>query len=232
MIGILYIATGKYKLFFKNFYSSMFENFLIDVQKEIIVFTDEIEYFPNYKNVKFIKIDHNDFPLDSLLRFRFFNKNKELLSQYTKLIFFNSNMIVIDKIQYCDFFQNDNSFNFLAVNHPGWFNKTPQEFPYEQRPELECFCNRNDGKFYYQGCLFAGKTKDFLLMCEYLDNMIIKDLKKNLIAVWHDESYLNKFFTIEQPFVLSPSFAYPEFWQLPFDKKIIQLEKKVWFQKL
>ncbi len=64
MIGILYIATGKYKMFFDVFYKSIQKYFIKDCKKEILVFTDEPMFFSEYKSVKVYKIDFNDFPLD------------------------------------------------------------------------------------------------------------------------------------------------------------------------
>jgi len=232
MIGILYIATGKYKIFFEKFYHSAIKNFIIDKDKRFFVFTDDPEYFQNYNDVEVTKIDHNSFPLDSLLRFRFFNKNKSKFNNCDYLIFMNSNMIINKKISFDDFFVDNHNNCFWGVNHPGWYNQEITNFPYERNKKSNACIKPGDGKIYYQGCLFAGKTYEFLFMCDYLDQMIMGDLNNNYIAIWHDESHINKFFLENTPVTLNPSFAYPEYWHIPFEKNIIQLEKKIWFNKL
>ena len=58
-IGILYICTGPYVLFWEDFYKSFQKRFLIDFEKHYFVFTDAEEiYGQENQNVKKIKIEH------------------------------------------------------------------------------------------------------------------------------------------------------------------------------
>ena len=54
-------------------------------------------------------------------------------------------------------------------------------------------------------------------------------LKKNVIAVWHDESHINKYFIEQkkQVNVLGPEYAYPEVFaeHCNFEPKIVHLAK-------
>lgn len=228
MIGILYIATGKYKIFFKQFYDSVVDKFIPNHEKKFFVFTDDVDYFSDFKNITTIKVDYNSFPLDSLLRFRFFNKIKNILLRCNYLVFMNANLIVNQKIDFDEFFVNNQVNNFWVVNHPGWYNMNPETFPYERRESLAQI-DFGKGRFYLQACLFAGNSVDFMMMSEYIDILIMEDLKNNFIALWHDESYLNKFFLETLAYVHHPGFAYPENWTIPFEKCIIQLDKKKYF---
>lgn len=232
MIGILYIATGKYKIFFDIFYSNVLNFFIPEKEKKIFVFTDDVNYFNKYQNLEIIKIDHLGFPLNSLLRFKYFNQNKDIFDGCEKLVFMNANLLIINTIKYEDFFKFENQYNFWGVNHPGWFHRSNVDFPYERNSISESFINHGEGKYYFQGCLFAGKTDYFLNMCHILDCNIQSDLQKNYIAIWHDESHLNKYFSQQEVCLLDPGFAYPETWHIPFEKKIIQLSKEVFFNKL
>jgi hypothetical protein len=66
-------------------------------------------------------------------------------------------------------------------------------------------------------------------MVNTMKNNINTDLSKNLIAIWHDESHLNKFMVdnVKDAIILSPSMAYPEHWNLPVNKLVIHKDKNM-----
>ena len=50
--------------------------------------------------------------------------------------------------------------------------------------------------------------------------------KKNIIAIWHDESHINRYFIDNPPtIILSPSYCYPENLKLPYKKRLLALDK-------
>lgn len=55
-------------------------------------------------------------------------------------------------------------------------------------------------------------------LCHTLDARIRRDLQRNVIALWHDESQINRYILFRKDFrVLTPAFCYPEGWDhLPF----------------
>ncbi len=56
--------------------------------------------------------------------------------------------------------------------------------------------------------------------------MVDSDGSVGYIAKWHDESYLNRYVIDYPPTkILSPSFCFPEGWELPYEKKIVVLIK-------
>jgi hypothetical protein len=61
---------------------------------------------------------------------------------------------------------------------------------------------------------------------EVVLDQIKKDSDNGIMAVWHDESHLNRYFIDHKPTtILSPSYCYPESWKLPFHKRILMLDK-------
>ena len=49
--------------------------------------------------------------------------------------------------------------------------------------------------YIFQGCLWGGRMPEVIDMMEELDRRTQDDLKRDMIAKWHDESQMNKFFS-------------------------------------
>jgi hypothetical protein len=227
-IGILYICTGKYKIFWKSFYESCEQFLLLDkkYKKEYFVFTDA-EHIEYEEDLFVHKIYQTalDWPYITLLRFKIFNSMKELYKDVDYLYFFNANMLCTNKIT-TDFLPaKDKQLAFLQ--HPGFYNKTSAEYTYERNMKSLSGIQMDKGKYYFMGALNGGKKEAYLQMCEVLEKNIDKDLKNNIIALWHDESHLNRYAIDNGNIItiLDPSYGYPEDWQLPFEKKILIRDK-------
>ena len=53
-----------------------------------------------------------------------------------------------------------------------------------------------------------------------------QDFDNNIIAVWHDESHINRYFIDHKPtVVLTPSYCYPGAAYIPFHKRLVALDK-------
>lgn len=89
---------------------------------------------------------------------------------------------------------------------------------------------RGGGEYYVAGGLNGGKQAAFLAMCETLANNIQRDQDNNIMAIWHDESHLNRYIATHSQYkLLDPSYLYPEGWKLPFEAKILVREKSNYF---
>ena len=85
----------------------------------------------------------------------------------------------------------------------------------------------NEGGYYFAGGLFGGKAAMFWPLVEKMTKLIDMDLQRNYIAIWHDESYLNRCFMDTPPeIILSPAYCSPEHWPLPYEKKIVAISKR------
>jgi hypothetical protein len=220
-INILTICTGKYISFFEGFYNSCEKYFLPNYKKNYFVFTDGD--LIQKENVNKIQQNKLGWPFDTMMRFKMFNQIKDQLKgEYT--YFFNVNMMFVDFINDEVIPKADNDF-LMGVNHPGFFDKSTSDFPYERNPNSNFSISYGDGIRYYQGCFNGGKTEYFMEMSSILEKKIDEDVNGGIIPIWHDESALNWYYSTKNPLVVSPSYAYPESWHVSMDKKILQLDK-------
>jgi hypothetical protein len=222
-IAILYICTGKYKIFWKDFFESVEAKFLNECYIEYFVFTDgELEAVN--ERVTIVECMHLGWPYDTLFRFKMFDKIRIELEQFDYLFFMNANLIIIETITQ-DILPVEE--DLVGVIHPGFYNKMKTEFTYERRANSLAFLTFEEGEYYFMGGFNGGKASAFLKMSYELNNNIDIDLKNGFIAEWHDESHLNKYFWNHKDSlkVLDPSFGYPDGWLLPFKKRILIRDK-------
>lgn len=222
-IGIIYICTGKYIQFLEDFLTSAENNFLPNHKKEYFIFTDAEFDNPDPNKFHIIKQEKLGWPYDTLNRFHMINKISSNLESIDYIYFCNANLIINKTIDENIF--PDSGQDMIGVNHPGQYQQNNTEFTYDRNPDSLACISLGEGKYYYQGCLFGGTKDAFLKMSKQLQENIDIDLSKNVIALWHDESHLNKYFLDNPPKTLDPSYANPEAFYIPFDKKIIQLDK-------
>lgn len=221
-IAILYICTGKYDIFWEGFYKSSEQYFLQGHTKEYFVFTDKEISYVN-KRVHTIYQEKLGWPYDTLMRFKMFHSIKERLSSFDYIFFINANMRFLKPVN-AEVLPNEEE-GLLVVKHPGFFNKKREEFTYDINPKSLAFIPPDKGKYYFMGGFNGGKAKDYLQLIENLHTNINQDLENGIIAVWHDESHLNKYMLDRNAKILNPEYGYPEGWNLPFEKKIIILDK-------
>ncbi|RZL52554.1 MAG: glycosyl transferase family 6, partial [Pedobacter sp.] len=224
MIGILYICTGKYIMFWKDFYLSCEKNFLLSHEKRYFVFTDseEIE-FENVPNVTKIYQKDLGWPYNTLQRFNIFLNGLALIKETQYLFFLNANMRFLKEIKSSILPMKE---DLLAVQHPGYWNKKALDFDYERNINSTAYIPYGKGKHYFMGGFNGGKTEAYLELIVTLRNRIETDLANRIIAKWHDESHLNAYLLDRENIkILSPEYGYPENWEIPFDKSVIILDK-------
>lgn len=229
-IGIIYICTGKYKIFLKKYIETCEKYFLPNCHKKYFIFCDTaIDEIINSFNVNYEYIfqEKLPFPLPTLKRFHMINSIKHRYENIDYLFFTNANMEFVDTIITEEILPTEENNFLVSVEHPGYFNNinNVDSYPYERDLKSSACIQYGYGKKYYQGCFFGGRKKEFLAMSDELQNNIEYDLSINFMAKWHDESHTNKYFAHTPPKTISPSYAYPETWDLNIPKKIIQIDK-------
>lgn len=228
-IGILYIATGPYIVFWKDFFESFEQHFLLEYEKHYFIFTDSKDCaFSNNARVHIITIENQPWPLITLLRFSTFLRIEDMLKKLDYLVFSNANMICDEIITPEEFLPRDDKNECLSVTiHPGYYQKRKFVFPYERNKQSTAYVPWNCGENYVIGAMFCGVTKAFLSMSKTLKKNIEEDLKKNIIAKWHDESQLNRYILNKNGIrYLKPEYCYPFNMKVDYPRKISAVGKE------
>jgi histo-blood group ABO system transferase len=215
-VGLLLISTGKYDVFINPLIESAEKWFLKNHDVTYFLFTDTTLQFDNPKIVK-IPHEHKPFPYPTLFRYNTFVKNEKYLEGMDYLFYSDIDMLFVDEVG--DEILSDRVF----TQHPGYYGKrgTP-----ETNPASLAFVSRKEKMQYFAGGFNGGTREEFMKMAKVIDKNIQKDLENNVIAIWHDESHLNRYAINNRPTkVLSPSYCYGESMNIPFKKRLLALDK-------
>lgn len=215
-IGLALVATGKYyDAFVPQFLASLI-NFIPEHNKTVYIFTDKkkgIEWHGN--NCLFhIHVEHKPFPYPTLMRYHWISSLETVID--TEYLFYSDvdmRMVKVGK----EILQP-----LVAVLHPGFYQGGGS---WEINPtSTACVLSDKINK-YYAGGFQGGGSKIYIQAAKRMRDNIQTDLENGVVAVWHDESHWNKYLT-ENPFTeFNPSYCYPETASLPFEKKILALDK-------
>lgn len=219
-IAILYICTGRYAQFFDGFYESAEKFLLPGMEKRYFVFTDQ-EQLTTAENVELLIRPCRGFPEDSLFRFDRFLEIKDKLKDYDYTFFFNANMRFVAPVG-----EELLEERLTAVLHPGYYDKPAWRYPYERNKQSKAYIPAHEGNYnYYMGSLNGGRTADYLALAETCSQHIHEDWDKGIVACYHDESHLNRYLREHNCKPLSPAYAYIEGKDLPFEPKILLIDK-------
>jgi histo-blood group ABO system transferase len=202
-VCILTIATNKYIQFVERLYNNIEENFLNGHDIECLLFTDhEVE---TSDNVKVCQIEHEPWPMPTLKRYNYFIKEKQFISKFDYCYYFDVDMAIVDKVG------DEVLGDLVATKHPGQSFHSINEMSYERNQNSLAYVPYDKGHTYYAGGFNGGKTKNFLEMSEVISQRVNTDLENGIIALWHDESHMNRYLIDTPPsLTLTSAYCYPE----------------------
>ena len=244
-IGLLTIATGKYNQFVRALYASAKKYFFSDHDVTYFLFTDS-KQFTNEDAVTVLPIMHEPWPLIALKKYHFFTRYQVALSEMDYLFYCDADMLFVPACG--EEMLPDTPSGLVGTEHPSFCLRPRAETrfdaflkrrgwghyrvvhkrirgTYETNPRSTAYVGADKGNIYFAGAFCGGTTEAFLAMSLQIRDNINLDLMYNLIAVWHDESHLNRYFIDHPPKVLTPSYCYPKSWQLPYKKILLALNK-------
>ena len=214
-IGLLVVATGKYIQFVEPLINSANKHFCPGHQITYFIFTDG--QAPKAENIVSIYQKRLGWPFDTMMRMDMYAQQKERLQQMDYLFACDADMLFVDTVG------NEILGDLVGTQHPGYVGRRGT---YETRNASTAYISSQEGTLYFAGGFYGGKADNVLAMAEAITKNIKIDLEKNIVAVWHDESHLNRYFIDHKPTViLNPSYCYPESWNLPYPKKLLALDK-------
>ncbi len=222
-IAIITIATNNYRSLLCDLIASIDKYFLTDLKKDIFIFSDENVYHSEKNNIIFNKIKHEPWPFVTLNRFKFFKTQIEKFKKYDYIIYMDCDLLINLKIDTMPI------TSLFGVSHPANIFNDSFWTTEKNCKSTACLPFKTD-KPYMQGCLWGGKSVSVCDLIETLEKNIDIDLQNNIVAAWHDESHLNKYFSnvsIGDITILDSGYAYPEKWSLEIEKKIIHKDKNM-----
>jgi hypothetical protein len=192
------IATNKYSIFLDGIMESARNLFVNDCKLKFIIYTND-ESTENYEDVKKIQVDNEPWPMPTLKRFHYFIRAKKEILESDFSFYIDVDSLFKKELKISDISTND---KFLAGTlHPGFINANQQGTP-ERNPKSRAFIELGGNDSYYCGGFFGGDSESFISMAETISGNIDLDLGDGIIAIWHDESHLNRYFLENKPDVI------------------------------
>lgn len=226
-ICILTIATNKYLQFVERLLDDVEKHFLNGHEIQCLLFTDhEVE---TSDNVKVSQIGHKPWPEPALKKYNYINSEAEYLKGFDYLYLFDADVGIVDTVG------EEVMHDLVGVLHPYKILEPKEIYPYEKRKESTAYVSDENHNRYYAAAFVGGKSENFLQMARIISERVEEDERNGIIAKWHDESHLNKYFNENPPAGLSPSYMFPEELighpQYPFEPKIVALKKQSSFNQ-
>ena len=222
-ILILTIATNKYIQFVERLYDNIEDNFLNGHEIQGLLFTDhDVE---TSDNIKVSQIEHEDWPMPTLKRYNYFVKEKDYISKFDYCFYFDVDMGIVSSVG------DEVLSDLVATMHPYQSFYPKEQRTYDRNSKSLAYVPiGEEGELYYAGGFNGGSTKRFLEMAEVLADRVTKDLENGVIALWHDESQMNRYLIDNPPTLsLTPSYCFAEEQMqnsdYPYKAKIIALKK-------
>lgn len=222
-VGLLIIATNKYTKFLQPLIQSADQWFFNTVKAqenyevEYNIFTNQDIVIDSSRTINIFPIEHKQWPWMTLGRYEIFHNHKRYLSKFDYLFYCDADMLFAGEVS------SEILSDFTVTIHPGF--RGSRGTPETREESLACV-KKSEKLVYIAGGFNGGNAKTFLDMSEILCNNINDDYARGIIAVWHDESHLNRYTIDYTPSkYLTPDYCYPESWDLPYEKKLLALDK-------
>ena len=189
-VGVVTTAIGKYIQFLDGFISFADKYFLSGERLTYVIFTDhvnEARKLPSDRPKIIFREENMGWPRNALMLYEFLNKYNETLITFDYVYVFDVDITIEAEVG------QEILGMRVGTIHPSFFHKPRSEFSYDQNPKSTAYVDKSvEGVYYFAGALFGGCSKEVATMASVIHHNVHKDLEIDYIAVWHDESHLNR----------------------------------------
>lgn len=229
VITFICIATSGYDVYADRLIESI-QKVAGEDQFDFILLTDKKDFAPkvNFSNFKKVVISSLGWPWATLMRYHLIVKY--LSSAKSENVCYLDADSIVHYPFWRELDMNSLQNGVALVRHPGFYRSNrlklyTSNFRFLLR-DLKLICmegalgnweKRKDSRAYVPflkrrgyvcGGVWLGKKKAILKMCSDLQQLVDLDLSRNLIARWHDESYLNAYKIVTKTTVLGPEYCH------------------------
>lgn len=204
-VGILLIATNSYMEFVPKLLQDIQEKFLKN--HDITVFLHTNHEAPPIENIVAIPVEHNPWPHMTLDRYAIFWHNRAHYKDMDYLFY-------IDADTYLHAEVGEEILNPLtAVISFSYENRlVDHRNILEPNSESTAYVKPGESFIYCIGGFQGGERDTFLEACRHISCQILKDLRKSVMARFHDESHWSRYVNdnISKVVKLPLHYAFPE----------------------
>jgi hypothetical protein len=219
------IATNNYTIFLGDMIESARSMFVNDCELIFIVYTNSDMVFDS-EDIKKIHINNEPWPMPTLKRFHYFLSAKKEILESDFSFYIDVDSIFRRPLALSSIIGKDTGL--VGTLHPGFVlieTWNPLGTP-ETNPRSRAFIERGKNKHYFCGGFFGGDSESFIKMSETIRENIDLDLRENIIAIWHDESHINRYFMDNPPdSILGVGFSCPSEYEHGNSPTIVFLDK-------
>lgn len=174
------------------------------------VFTDLPEEVPEItlaprRNIRIVKVErHNRWQDISMMRMKTISEviDKVLQHNFSYVFCFDVDQIFTGR------FGSEALGESVALLHAHYYKLPKHRFTYDRNPKSKASMTA-EGDFYYHAAIFGGTCEKVKALADFCYVNIMEDKLKNVEALWHDESHLNKYFWLFKPTkLLSPEYCW------------------------
>lgn len=207
--GIIYLATGAYNKFWKDFYCTCEQYFCVDAEKEYKLFTDSPESIgcASSANVHVRQIEDWGWIVNTSYKSEYICRIREESEEYDYVFYINGNFLFTAPI-YAEEVLHDASNGYLtALSFDHYLQIDVRNYPYDHQPDCLAYIPIGQGKRYFQGGFYGGRNREILLLSDWCREPIAQDFNKKIVARFHDESNSNHYMLDKKPKVLNDEYA-------------------------
>jgi histo-blood group ABO system transferase len=225
-IGLATIATGRYIELLAPLLESARTHFFPASSVETFVFTDAPSIDSRATR---LPIEHEPWPLVALHTYHYFTRYAERFAGLDHVYFIDVDMRFVARcadeilpdarglvaVEHPDYWRGHRGFASRAIDAltGGRWSARPlphADLPFERDARSTACVRDPDHRYYYAGAFAGGRVDAFLEMAHALRDAVDADHRNGVIAVWHDESHLNRYLHAHPPKRLTPAYCYPQ----------------------